>query len=315
MKKTMLSSTPLPQPRKRLKALTRAAREDLPGFRLTPRDIEIVKAVSDYRALTTSQIESLFFSNQNPAARKNGRCKVRLKLLYHHGYLIRDEQPTKLSEGRKPLVYFLDKVGAEYLSTIAGYEAEQSGHEKDVSYPFLHHLLATNDIRIAIVRSVKRNTMEIPVWLDEKILKNRQMKDTIILKGENGGREKAAVVPDFYFRLETAEDRFHFFGECDLGTVTVDATGAGRRDWARKVRAYLEYYRSGAYERRYQTRDMRVLTITTSASRLTHLREITEEVGGKSRFWFTTFDALLSKDALTTPLWAVATRDGLYPLL
>lgn len=312
MTTTTLNSLEKP---KRLKTLTRAPKEDRPGSRLTPRDVEILKAVHDFRVLTTHQISALFFTLSLLIEYISSRCRLRLRHLYHEGYLGRLELPTKLSEGRKPLVYFLDELGAEYLSKVEGYPVMWDPPSHHSSHAFLTHLLATNDVRIAMVLSAKKNGLEIPVWLDEKILKHPHTKDTIVLKGERGGREKAAVVPDFYFRLETQQQRFHFFGERDLGTVTVDASGVGQRDWARKIRAYLEYYRSGAYEKRYHTRDMRVLTITTGERRLAHLRAVTEEVGGKSRFWFATFEAIQRADILRSPIWYVATWDGLHALL
>jgi Replication-relaxation len=296
--------------RRRLQTLTRAAKEDLPGFSLTPRDVQIIQAVHEYRALTAGQIAALFWDGV-----VNARCKLRLRLLYQYGYLDRDEQPTKLSEGRKPLVYFLHRLGAEYLSQLAGHALDWNPQDNDISYPFLHHLLATNDVRVAVVRSAKQHGWEVPTWLDEKTLKSPQMKDTIMLKGERGGKEKAAVVPDSYFRLETKEDLYNFFLECDMGTVTLDASAERRRDFARKIRSYLVYYSSGLYEKRYHSRDMRVITVTTSEQRMQNLITVTEAAGGKGRFWFTTFDRVKNADILTAPIWKVATREGLYPLL
>jgi len=43
---------------------------------------------------------------------------MRLKLLFHHGYLFRDEQPTKLTEGRRPLVYVLDQKEGKAAPTL-----------------------------------------------------------------------------------------------------------------------------------------------------------------------------------------------------
>src|SRR5688500_17597587 len=86
------------QPRKiRLPRSQRAGAALLPGFRLTRRDIAVVDAVYRYRALTTPLVEQLLFS---PSTRS--RCRLRLKYLYHHGYLRRAEQPQTLTEGRKP---------------------------------------------------------------------------------------------------------------------------------------------------------------------------------------------------------------------
>lgn len=294
--------------------LVRAAKEDLPGFRLTTRDAEIIHTVYSFRAATAGQIEQLFFTHPKGRPEINAVCKNRLRGLYHHGYLFRDEQPTKLSEGRKPLVYFLDKRGGEFLAEYLGTQIDWKPQDNNVSYPFLDHLLATNDIRVALTVSARAHGPVIAEWVDEKRLKSPQMKDIVTLKGERGARERAAVVPDSFFCLETTEDMYNFFLECDRGTVTLDATETGKRDWMRKIRSYLEYHHSGLYEKRYQTKDMRVLTVTCGEKRMWNLKEVTEEAGGKSRFWFTTFEAFQTQDILTAPIWTVAARDGSFAL-
>ena len=62
-----------------------------PRMVLTARDREIVKAVCCFRVLTLSQIETLLFppdkGQDHPT--KTSRCRLRLKLLYHHGFLAR----------------------------------------------------------------------------------------------------------------------------------------------------------------------------------------------------------------------------------
>jgi hypothetical protein len=101
----------------------RAEPAQLPAFQLTKRDRSMVQAVYEHRALTSAQIEQLFFSDGTPRtaeAKANTRCQRRLSLLFHAGYLFRDEQPTKLSEGRKPFVYFLDTAGAQLISDVRG---------------------------------------------------------------------------------------------------------------------------------------------------------------------------------------------------
>jgi Replication-relaxation len=301
--------------RRRLPSLKRVEQNELPAFRLTARDVEIIRAVYEYRCLTAPQVEALFFTS---VLRANGpvntNCQHRLKMLYHSGYLFRDEQPSKLSEGRKPLVYFLDRKGAEFLGRELGVTVEWDRGDNDVSYPFLGHLLATNEVRVAVTLSARKHKWDLLTWLDDKTLKGEQMKDKVTIKGDRGGRVQAAVVPDSYFRLDAREDIYNFFLEVDRGTVTGEATQWGRRDWGRKVKAYLEYYKSGMYKKRYQTADMRILTVTTGETRLAHLKEITEEAGGKARFWFSTFDRVKQGDILTDAIWNVATRAGLAAL-
>ncbi len=282
---------------------------------MTNRDRQIIEAVYHCRALTAPQIAALYFSKDGNQGEVNARCKHRLRMLYHHGYLFRDEQPSKLSEGRKPLVYFLDQQGAEFLASSQEAEIDWDRHDNNVLFPFLQHLLATNDIRIAIILCTRKHEWEIIRWTDDKTLKSPQMKDKVKLKNERGKGLQAAIVPDGYCRLRTHEDTYNFFVEIDRGTVTGEATKWGKRDWGRKIKAYLEYYRSGMYQSRYATRDLRILTVTTGETRLSHLKAITEGEGGKGRFWFSTFNRITGRDILTDPVWSIANREGLWGLL
>lgn len=180
---------------------------------------------------------------------------------------------------------------------------------------FLEHLLATNDVRVAFTVSAQAHDFQIVTWRDEQTLRSPQMKDVVVIKGPDGAQAKSAVVPDSYCRLDASTDTFNFMLEIDMRTVTGEASMWGRRDWARKVKVFLEYYRSGAYQKRYKTADMRVLTITTGEKRLANLKRITEAAGGKARFWFTTFELVQSGDVLTKPIWSIASRQGLHALL
>lgn len=299
----------------RLPITRRAACGDLPPFRLSRRDREIIRAVYEYRALTTVQIERLFFppvkrssaASAEGGGKINPRCQHRLKMLYHHRFLFRDEQPQKLSEGRKPLVYFLDEAGAALL-VEANHEAiDWAPDDNDVSWAFLQHQLATNDFRVTITAAARRRGVTIASWIDDKSLKSPHMKDYVVLKGPQGGTRQVAVVPDGFFILDTNDDKlYRCFLEIDRGTVTASYRDDGRRDWAHKVRAYLEYYSSGKYRARYGATGMRVLTVTTGARRLAHLKAVTEATGGKSRFWFATFGDLTVDTVLTEPVWRVA---------
>lgn len=169
----------------------------------------------------------------------------------------------------------------------------------------MDHLLATNDVRIALVRAVESRDWAVEDWIDDATLR-RHHKEYVILVDPEGQSHKAAVVPDGYFVLRVREYRSPNFLEVDLGTVVGQAAHWGRRDWARKIRVYTQYYDAGLFERRYRSRSMRVLTVTTTPARLATLKHATEEAGGDSRFWFTTFDALTPDAALTDPIWQVA---------
>jgi len=88
----------------------------------------------------------------------------------------------------------------------------------------------------------------------------------------------------------------------------------GKR-WATKVRAYQEYVGTGRYQRRYQARALRVLTVTTGERRLMHLKAATEKAGGGPLFWFTTVQAASREAILTRLIWRVAGWQGEHPLI
>ena len=294
--------------RKRRKLLARSEPDELPPLRLTQRDLAILGSGYEYGALTTPLIEQLHFAK---GSGRETRCRKRLQRLYHHGYLWRDEQPTKLSQGRAPLVYRLDRKGAILLAELWGLELRDldwDRPENAVSSPYLTHLLKTNEVRVAIVLAAGRHGLTIEEWLDDATLRKAQNKDYVTITGPHGGKQKAAIVPDGYFHLAASDYDYHHLLEIDLATVTGQSSRWGRRDWARKIRAYVEYDTSGLYRQRYGTSSLRILTVTTGPRRLSNLKEIAQRVGGKARFWFTTFDQLSPETALSQPIWQVAGR-------
>lgn len=322
-----------PQSALRLSLFKRANIDRLPPFKQpTRRDLAIIEAVYAFRALTTPQIEALLFhgnpSQFQPTARqpqsgRTNRCRHRLKVLYHYGYLHREELPVPLSYGRKPLVYFLDKRGKETLCRWYGLDPQEIDWEprlNTVGEPFIEHLLQTNDIRVAVTVAAQRHSFTLATWLDDRTLRKAQNRDYVLLHGPKGTRpRRVAVVPDGYFHLQNPE--FHFVLETDRRTVVGQYSRWGGKDWSRKVRAYIAYFTPPApgqpsiYEQRFGTSKLRVLTVTTGPTRLENLKHITEQAGGRDRFWFTTFDQLTPQTVLTEPIWQKAGAAGQFRLV
>ena len=304
--------------KKKLPRLQRVASNAIPGFQLTPRDIEIVQAVYTYRALSTPQIDALFFSEPQTSpkqGRVSSRCLHRLKLLFHSGFLRRKEQAQTLSDGRKPLLYFLDRHGAQYLAELAGcavsdLDWDRQGHE--VGTLFLDHLLLSNDVRVAATLAARQHGYTLTDWRDERTLRRDHHAEPITITAADGNAQQVTLIPDGFFLLETETANYHHFLEVDRATSTLQGGQAGKRDWARKVATYLAYFKSGAYQRRYQTQNLRILTVTTSQKRLQNLKEVTEEAGGKKRFWFTTADKITPASIFTEAIWQVASSDDFF---
>ncbi len=308
-----------PPKKARRRLLVRAQNDNLPPFRLTKRDMAIINACYEYRALTSQHLQRLFFRHGTNQGQLT-QCQLRLKLLYHHGYLYRDEQPTKMSDGRRPLVYFLDRKGAALLAecleiSVTDLDWSSKNNAAGAKHLFIDHLLATNDVRISLTLAAQQQQATVERWLDDKTLKSSQMKDQVTLETTNDKQQQIAIIPDGYFHLVAEQREYHYFIEADMRTMVGVSSKSGRRDWAKKIRSYLVYKDSNKFQERYDAKSFRVLTVTTSEKRLQHLKQVTEEVGGLSMFWFTTFKKMHESNPLSDPIWQIAGRAEEHTLL
>jgi Replication-relaxation len=282
-----------------------------PAMVLMERDREILRRVYAYRLMTRGQIERLLFLPENGQDHltKTSKARKRLKLLYQHGYLERMPVPTASGSWAWRPVYRLARKGAELIASERGTTASElpywgRGDDKDhrstrVSSLFLEHTLAINDVRIAFTQAARAQGYRVEKWLDETHLKSEVMRDYVAVTNEQGKSSRVPVIPDAYFILHLGDRRAHFFLELDRATMT-----NGR--WKTRVKAYQEYLRSGKYQQRYQTRSLRILTITTTEPRLANLKKTTERAGGKDLFWFTTAEQVTANTVLFSPIWLLA---------
>lgn len=279
------------------KRLRRDRRSDTPPkMRLTERDVDILKAVAEYRILRQDHIQQLFFGSKSTA-------QYRLSHLYQHGFLNRHFLPVYA--GWSPTLYTLDKRGVALLKAACAinrvnlWDAEK-GHE------FLSHTLAINDFRVAVTVACRQAGYTLAQWIGEASLKADY--DRVEITAPNGKKQSVSLIPDSYFTIETPKGRASFFLEMDMGTMTL-----GR--FQNKIRAYLAYLESKAYQQRYQTRSLRVLTVTTSAARSANLKAATEQIHRERLFWFTHQERVTAEQVLHVPIWQLVGYDTQHPLI
>lgn len=291
-----------------------------PQLRLTLRDVAILEDLYTSRYMTAPQIQALHWrENRGGQFGQLKACQHRLRLMHDAGLVRRIEPFIHYTEGKKPLIYAINKAGAQVLTNELGIDPTtidykpQSGEE---NYPFLQHLLDTTELRIAFTVATEAAGLQLELWRNERELKSEGMSDVIVLTDPEGKKHKAAVVPDAVVCLNRAGKRAIFLLEIDRRTVTVDPTKWEKRGWARKVRTYTAYFESEAYKQRYGEHIAQVLTVTTGETRLTHLKEATEAAQGGKRFWFATFEAATKPEQLLTEaIWVRAGMDGLHALI
>lgn len=272
--------------------------QTLKPMRLTERDKEIIHAVHMYRVLRQDQLEQLFSRSKSVMQRV-------LVRLYDHGFLERKFLP--ILGWNSPTLYVLDRKGADLLRAEYGLEdLVWYNTSKDLKMDFLEHTTAINDCRISITNAATAAGYELLKWLTEADLKADY--DRVGIRAPSGKTQSVSLIPDSYFVLKTPNGYAHFFLEVDRGTETT-----GR--FKTKILAYMAYYQSGAYERRYGSKSMRIVTVTKGKKRLDGLKQATEEVGGKRRFWFALGSDLTADTILHLPLWYVAGEQELSALI
>jgi len=262
---------------------------------LMPRDLEVLRAVYEYRVLTHTQLTQLVFGNNHPSI-----ATKRLYTLFHNGYLERLFLPVRGGVAVSPTLYLLGEKGAQELSLSGHYlNFYWAKDHLKVGTLFLSHALAISEFRLKITLACRAEKIPILEWRGERELKKDY--DRVTVTSPTGSTRTIPIIPDSYFVLQTPHGKRHFVLELDRGTME------GKRFRA-KVEGYTEYFKSGAYKERFGTKSLRVLTVTESQRRMKNLKAITERAGGKSRFWFTSLEAISAESVLLQPVWHVAQR-------
>lgn len=272
-------------------------------MQLTDRDKEIVRAIYDYRVLRQDHVQTLFFGS-NPGAK--ARTQKRLVKLFDHKYLTRFFLPTRGGLNSSPILYGLDKRGAELLRLEFGYdELHWYGSMKELKNDFLEHTLAIADFRVAVTVACQNAGYKLLVWRGENELKADY--DRVNIRTSKGQSHSVSIIPDSYFSIDTPKGKAHFFLEVDRGTMT-------NSRFQGKVEAYVAYFQQG-YQRRYRTKSLRILTVTLSHQRLINLKQTTERIADTTWFWFATLPQLTPDTVLSAPIWSVAGNNTVIALI
>jgi len=273
-----------------------------PPMRLMARDLEILSAVHDFRIVRGGQLQALFFGSQSTAS-------YRLSRLYQHGFLDRHFLPTLGGMASSPALYTLGRRGVDVLRRALDGDPKQirkPPNHRELSPLFLEHLLQINHFRVAVTVAARNLGYTLEKWLDDFQLKASY--DQVIIEAPNRRRREVSLIPDGYFVLHAPQGRACFFLEMDRGTMT-------RGRFRDKVLAYQAYIASGQYEKRYGTRSLRVLTVTSGPKRLENLKAEAEEARGGRVFWFTTSDLVTDKTVLMGAIWQITGSNELASLI
>ena len=269
------------------------------NIRLTARDQLILRDLGDYRFLSIPQLHALHFPSK-------GSAETRLRELFEAGLATRVFMSARPYDRATSTIYALAPKGARRLKELDPESSPQvlPEHERR-SALFLDHTLRRNDLRICLELLAREDPgFQLLGWKQarEEVRAVAQVRQGRIT-------ERVAIVPDGAFSIRVAGACHAFAVEIDMGTV------APRRMETR-YRAYWTWQRARGHLARHGRAPLRVLTLTTTPSRLERLRQAamaapTEGRDGSGLFWFALLDIadLRQPDRLLRRAWRVARRD------
>lgn len=274
-------------------------------FRITKRDVEIIKHVHYFRLLDSQLIHKLVGGSAQNLLR-------RLELLYHGGYL--DRPRVQITEyfdqtGTRRMVYALGRKGASLLRDHLGIEiarVDWSAKNRGLKIRFFKHRLMISSVLVAFEASCQERG-NVRMIYREEMLTTKAPEETRGLANPDkwsvtvSGVGRVSVAPDAMFGLEFAElpdgkNRTYFFLEADRATMPV-ASRIGR-----KLMGYRATYLQGVHTKRLGLSSFRVLTVTISpkGGRLrTMVETATKLPSHHGVFLFADHDSLAGGDALS----------------
>lgn len=224
---------------------------------LTPRDLDILKAVQSFRLLTSEHIQLLAQGSDQGILR-------RLQKLFHAGYLDRLRPNHVPGGGCAKMIYAISNRGVQNLQK-AGLIQRLTKTDWNAQNRSLHDLSIRHTLLISHIRSVLTASCTPPSGLELLFWREgRELQDTIEVALPDS-YARIPVAPDGFFGLRDAQGRSHFFVEADRGTMTV-------KRFTRKLLAYTAYFREKRHTAKFGIRFFRVLTVTSSAARCQNLR-------------------------------------------
>jgi hypothetical protein len=220
-------------------------------------------------------------------------------------------------------IFYLDKKGAEIVaieSRVSMDELDWHPHQRaPKDYYFLRHFLAINDFRITLLLACQKSDLCLVGFIPEFV---GEKNDAGFVKKYLRDRVAGySHTPDAVFCLEKDGKPALFFLEIDRGGEVLSDPEKG---FLKCVVFYLNYW-SGTSWKRYERdfnrefRTFRMLTVTTSPERLTHMRESVTAYPLQSqakRFLWGTIQDHVTTDWLFESVWqAMDTTDtNLYQI-
>lgn len=307
-----------------LKRLSRPANPR--PFRITDRDLEIIRAVARYRFMTSEQIVR-YLTMLDPSTSGDNVLR-RLQLLFYHSYLDRPQHQHLQLSAFGHLVYGLGRDGARVIADDASHinpNLEWSSKNARATTPHIVHTLETTDAILEFLRACRVRT-DVGLLDHHELIPylpaaTRGLADPFRLRvtvQHDGNAVALNAIPDRLVSLVLSDNRRHNFCiEIDRATMSVAARRlSGKSSFGRKVRAYFAAWEQDRHRDQWGFQGFRVLTVTPSESRIKGMLTVQRRItNGRAAamFLYTTPQRLADYGAFA-PIWMSTDGDGISVL-
>jgi hypothetical protein len=191
-------------------------------------------------------------------------------------------------------VYGLGQKGARALRAYGGRiddGVDWSEKNKRSGAIFLAHTLGIADFMVGLELACRREGPITRIGEEDIIAaapaETRAAREPLrweAVSVERGKRERWSVIPDGVFGLSFPDGTASYFLlEYDRGTIPIYRRGGDHRSIRRKFKTYYDGWRTERHVEQFGLKQMRVLTITSSAERMHNMvgcvRNITDGRG------------------------------------
>jgi len=264
---------------------------------LTPRDIEILKTVAEYRILTTSQLTLLIFPSQQMARKKIRELKAA-------GLLKMAERPSYSSAGRPESLVCLSSLGLKVLKDSGEIAAGTAGDQiTDLDFRSLGHQLLVNWVWIHLAQLVRQRSYLKVDFLSHSIHRGRceiSLPDSLIA---------TSIIPDGIFSItDTKQSKsLLFFLEVDMGTETLSSSDTKTTDIRKKILSYQQVFQAGSYKQFEEMlpallKGFRTLFVANTEARSLQLCRLVRSVPATDFIWLADQNSL-SKSGISAGIW------------
>lgn len=279
--------------------------------RITQRDLGLLANLARLRLASGEQLAALDGGSQQNVSRS-------LLALWEHEYverLLGQVEQRVLYKGSFPLIYGLTRPGA-WLLRKHGYDVPgrllyQTDKQRRAGWRFIEHRVDITEFMVRLELAC-RGRSDIAL-IDRKEIFDRAPKTQrdrrvrLVVKVRiDGAHQLLSVDPDELFGLrnvETGKENY-FMLERDRGEMPVHRRKSKDQTYyAKKMLAYHEANRVGEHVQELGLRSFRVLTVTTSLTRIEQMVEAQKEMTdgrGSNLFLFVDDAGLLGSNPLDT---------------